>query len=389
MPNISFSPLSTQLYNPVKSNSDQNQLSGSLNASAMEKLLGKLADNIPGMTAEDIKALEADDYTPEKVAGRIADFVASGLASAADRGADSERLQSMYQAALEGVEKGFAQAREVLSSLNVLHGDIAAQVDATEAATNDALAAIAPGQSQPSDITSSTRIGMFERFSNAEDMTLEVTTRDGDRISINFSRSQSFEAAFAASTDSAGGSAAFFSLSRSESSEYQFSVEGDLDEDELDALQNLIKDVSKLADEFFDGDVQKAFERSAHLDFDSAELSSMNLNMSYSRQYSSVASYEQVQQTDQAVDKPGRRLGHLMKELADSVGAPSLGFLGAPGQFGRELFSGLIQQDARYTGASDEQQTQMNDNLSRLLDSVLPQGNSESDDLLNTDTESE
>nr|WP_281419288.1 DUF5610 domain-containing protein [Marinobacterium ramblicola] len=335
-------------------------------------MLDKLAENIPDMSSDELKALNGADFTPEKVAARISDFVAAGLAAAAQRGASDEHLKQMYQSAIEGAEAGFAQARDVLDQLGVLQGEVAAQVDETESATRDALAAIAPGGSAPVFSSDSVRLGIVERFSNAEDMELTMRTQDGDEVTVRFSRSQQQESALAAQRDGEGGLAASFSLSRSESSEYRFSIEGDLDEGELDALNNLIKDISNLADEFFDGDVQKAFEQSAGLNFDSSELASMSLTMSYSRQYASAVSYEQVQQLDQPQDRPGLRLGHLMKSLAESVGAPSLGFLGAPGQFGRELLSGLIQQDSRYQDAPEEQQEAYDSNLSRLIDAVLP-----------------
>lgn len=339
---------------------------------ASDEMLGKLAQNIPGMSADGLKALDPNDYTPEKVAERISGFVASGLEAARSRGASQERLDQMYQAAVKGVEKGFAEARDILDNLNLLQGNIAAQVDATETATFDALAAIAPGATPAGSSQASMRMGVLERFSNAEDMELSVRTRDGDRVTISFSRQQSSESMLAGASDGQGNSLAQFSLSRSESSQYQFSVKGELDEGEIDALQNLIKDVSSLADEFFDGDVQKAFEQSADLRFDTSELSAMKLDMSYTRQYVSASSYEQVQGLDQAADKPGKRLGQMMKDMAETFGAPSLGFLSAPGQLGRDLFSGLVSQDTRFNSADDAQQTQYRDNMARLLDTVVP-----------------
>ncbi|WP_188745294.1 DUF5610 domain-containing protein [Marinobacterium zhoushanense] len=372
MVNIYFpsSGLQSQTQTPVV-NRSADTASPNGQRQAIDTLLGKLAENIPEMGSDELKALNGADFTPEKVATRISDFVAAGLASAAQRGASDEQLKKLYQSALEGAEAGFAEAREVLDQLGVLQGAIAAQVDETETATRDALAAIAPGGNAPVFSSDSIRLGIVERFSNAEDMELTIRTQDGDAVTVRFSRNLQQESSLALQSDESG-LAASFSLSRSERSEYRFSIEGDLDEGEIDALNNLIKDVSNLADEFFDGDVQKAFEQSAGLNFDSSELASMSLTMSYSRQYASASSYEQMQQLDQPQDRPGLRLGHLMKALAESVGAPSLGFLSAPGQFGRELLSGLIQQDSRYLGAPDEQQQEYDDNLSRLIDAVLP-----------------
>lgn len=350
--------------------------SGNGNTGAMAKkptdtLLNKLAENIPGMDADGLRSLKAEDFTPEKVAERISGFVASGLEAARARGVGEERLQSMYEAAVSGVKKGFEDAREILDNLQLLNGELAEQVKQTESLTFEALDALAPGTEEVSGALA-TRKSIIERFQNAEDMELNVTTRDGDEVRISFSRNQNYESGYASASDGQGNSASVFSLSRSEYSEYSFSVSGELDNDEIDALQNLIKDVSSLADEFFDGDVQKAFEQSGSLSFDTSELASMSLDMSYTRQYAAVSRYEQVDQLDQAADKPGRRLGHMMKDMAETFGAPSLGFLTSPGQLGRDLFEGLVNQDSRYSDSPQELQDIYDNNLLDLLNAVLP-----------------
>lgn len=361
-----------QLYNarPQQSAEAANTPKGS-DKDANQVLLGKLADRIPGMSAEKLSGLDAEDFTPDKVAGRISDFVAQGLEAARSRGASEERLTDMYNAAVKGVEKGFAEAREILDELSMLSEPIAARIDETEKLTFDALAAIAPG-SQASSSLSQVAMGGAERFRNAEDMSLTVKTRDGDEVTINFSRNQSYDATYGAGADSEGNATAWMDVSRSESSQYQFSVRGDLDEGELEALEQMVRDISGVADEFFNGDVQKAFEQSADISFDASELQSMQLDMSYSRSWSQASTYEQVGNLEQPVDKPGLRLGQLMKDLADSAGAPSLGFLQSPAQAGRDLLTGMVEQDNRFQSALEELQNSYRNNLKQLVDAVLP-----------------
>lgn len=332
-------------------------------------LLGKLAEQIPGMTAEKLSGLDAEQFTPDKVAERISGFVAKGLEAARARGASDERLNQMYEAAVKGVEKGFKEARDILDNLNVLNGSIAEQVDETEKLTFEALAGIAPGSREA---TAQAVMGAAERYRNAEDMSLTVKTRDGDEVTINFSRNQSYDATFGAGADSEGNAVAWMDVSRSESSQYQFSVKGELDEGELEALQQMVRDISGVADEFFNGDVQKAFDQSADISFDASELQSMELNMSYSRSWAQASTYEQVGNLEQPRDLPGLRLGQLMKDLADSVSAPSLGFLQSPAQVGRDLMTGLVEQDSRFQEALEQVQNGLRNNLDRLLAGLMP-----------------
>jgi len=142
---MKIQPQPTQIYSSRPQLDSAAQSGKNPSADAKQVLLGKLAEKIPGMTAEKLSGLDANDYTPDKVAGRISDFVAAGLAAAKGRGASDERLQQMYDAAVKGVEKGFKEAREILDNLDVLKGDIKSMVDETETQTFDALAQIAPG----------------------------------------------------------------------------------------------------------------------------------------------------------------------------------------------------------------------------------------------------
>lgn len=378
---MKIQPQPTQIYSSRPQLDSAAQSGKNPSADAKQVLLGKLAEKIPGMTAEKLSGLDANDYTPDKVAGRISDFVAAGLAAAKGRGASDERLQQMYDAAVQGVEKGFKEAREILDNLDVLKGDIKSMVDETETQTFDALAQIAPGSREA---TAQAVMGAAERFRNSEDMSVRVRTQDGDEVSINFSRNQSYDAVYGAGADDQGNSVAWMDVSRSESSQYQFSVQGSLDEGEIDALQQMVRDIAGVADEFFNGDVQKAFEQSADIRFDAGELSSMELNMSYSRSLSQASAYEQVGQLEQPVDKPGLRLGQLMKDLAESVGAPSLGFLQSPAQAGRDLMTGLVEQDSRFSDALKDLQDSYRNNLKQLLDAVLPLNKAE--DTTNVDS---
>lgn len=79
-----------------------------------QQLLTSLSANLNQLHIDELMSADPSDFSAEKVSLRIADFVASGLANAAARGASTERLESMYQAAVAGVQKGFAEAKAIL-----------------------------------------------------------------------------------------------------------------------------------------------------------------------------------------------------------------------------------------------------------------------------------
>ncbi len=353
----------------------QHSLTGSLESSSHSKtpeaasedtLINRLASNIPGMNASDLKSLNEDDFSPEKVANRIGDFVAQGLEAARRNGRSEADIQSMYDAAVKGVEKGFAEAREILDGLGVLSGSIASNIDLTEDKTMDALSAINPGK-DTADSNVVSRLTAAERYQEAETLSLKVKTQDGDEVTISFSRDSQYQGAFGVEKNSDGSSQALFEISRSESSQYQFSVKGDLDSGEIDALQNLIQDVNEISNEFFNGDVQKAFDLASQYSMDKTELASMNLRLTQSEQYSSIAKYKSVENLDnQAAGNPGKRLGHFANNLQNASENQGLGFLKDAKSVSQALLTSLVTQDIRFRDADESQQSKYRSNLDFL-----------------------
>lgn len=334
-------------------------------AAAADKLVAKLAENIPGMSASEMKDLDANDYSPEKVASRISDFVSQGLVQARSRGASDADLDRMYNAALSGIEKGFQEATEILEDLNMLTPEISATIDETKDLTFEALAGLAPSNETTS--TRQTSISAAERYSKAESFSLDVMTREGDKVSIRFNSEASQTASLGAYSDG-NASALSFGLERSASSSYSFSVEGDLNEEELDALTEMIQDLNVIADDFYSGDVQDAFAKATEFEMDKSQFMNLNVTMTQSTSYSAVAAYEQVQQLDNPLGEGGRHLGQLVNNLDNLVANPALGFLEDSSLFGADLLDTLIHQDVRYKDSDEESQNRLDSNFDFLRD---------------------
>ncbi len=333
---------------------------------ATDQLLAKLAQNVPGMTGpEDFKQLNAKDFSPQKVADRVTEFVALGLEQARRAGKSEEEVDNLRQQALSGIKKGFDEARNILDTMNLLTDELSTTIDDTLKLTLDGLKSLAPGATQEPIGSSRTSVLAAERYQSAETLSLKVKTQDGDEVTIKFGQQSSYQSSFGGYSDDSG-SAVSFSIDRSESSQYRFSVEGELDNDEIDALQSLIKDVNAIADDFFDGDVQAAFEQASEFKLDKSELASMNLKLTRSESYSAVAAYQQVQNLNNANPNPGQKLGHMLNDLTGRVAAPALGFMESPAGFGKQLLTELIPQDKRFKEADDDKRSLLEQNLNSL-----------------------
>ena len=109
-----------------------------------------------------------------------------------------------------------------------------------------------------------------------------------------------------------------------ERSALSFSVEGELDADELKAIGNLVNDAADLADEFFNGDIDAAFKQALELGFDEQELTGFALQLTRVEQVQVIQTYESVshfkddsQNSDPA--KSAKPIAHYLDKMLDVV----------------------------------------------------------------------
>lgn len=238
-----------------------------------------------------------DKKDAQAVATTMLDHVQRGLDQLRSRGADDGRIQQRLEAAKEGIAKGYDQAEQQLKDMGLLNDDLQAEIDQGRDLINAGLEKMESGQygKDTQEVGVNSKMPVFEsnRYSSQagqqNSMSLELMTKDGDKISLSFKQSaQSFS--YAEQQGHQYISAAGFE----QGTEWQMDVVGSLDEDEQEALSTLLRDVEKLSSTFFAGDLGGALEEAMQLGFDGDELASMSLNLrqesfsSVSRAYNSV-----------------------------------------------------------------------------------------------------
>ncbi|MFZ5571572.1 MAG: hypothetical protein ACOZF0_14315 [Thermodesulfobacteriota bacterium] len=115
-------------------------------------------------------------------------------------------------------------------------------------------------------------------FDESRNLSLTIMTRDGDRVSIDIHQTAGAGQSQFAAAGSDGGTM------RTEQYGYleknlAYSIRGDLDEDEITAIRELIGDIAGLAKTFYAFDMGKTISQAASIDFDSTELSGFSLDM--------------------------------------------------------------------------------------------------------------
>ncbi|KUJ75615.1 hypothetical protein AVO42_09955 [Thiomicrospira sp. XS5] len=148
-----------------------------------------------------------------------------------------------------------------------------------------------------------------QSYAYSQTMTMQIQTQEGDTVQVDFrqlyAQYQSYKNEFR-QEDSPSGARYFESTEEMEATAFEerfgFAVQGDLNEEELNAIFDVFDKVSDLSNEFFNGDIEKAFAKAQELDIDFGQIQSFNLDMQktevYAANYQQTQAYEGVQNTD-------------------------------------------------------------------------------------------
>ncbi|TRO25094.1 hypothetical protein EQ826_02270 [Ectopseudomonas mendocina] len=350
----------------------QSMAARSNSADAQATLANRLAEKL-GVPAGSLSGTR-DDYTPEKVAGRILGFIEQRLQSEAAAGADPAKLDKLLSQARDGVEKGFAEARKILDGMGVLKGQVASDIDDTYKRIQDGFGDLDKrfGSAAPGASGQVAMAGYSERFSAlAETFDLSVTTRDGDRLRISVAQASASwsQSSFAASSD--GKSTSVVGSSQSGSMRiggWQVDVEGELDDDEIKALEKLFSQVQDLSDKFYAGDLAGAFDRAMALDMDGEQLASMSMRLAQTAVRQATDAYGAV--AGQGASAVNAGLQEYAQGLLDALRSAGDLAQDAGGML-KELLKGGFSLDERFDLPRLEKADSLNRSLLDGLQSLI------------------
>ncbi len=311
----------------------------------------------------------ADDFTPDKVANRILDFIDSAMGLAKLNGADEAELDKIFNEAKRGVEMGFEQAKEILDGFGVLNGKIAEDIDTTYNLIQDGF--------KEREFGSAEKLTQVERGTSAareESFELEIKTNDGDIVKLMINNSNSISTSQQLST-SGDQQSLTINTEKYSSSDLSFSVQGDLDEDELAAINDLVGQIGDVAEDFYSGNMQQALQHAVEIGYDAGEIAGFAANMKYSSAvstYQKVDSYvEQTEATPTLSQYDASTLGDFNEKMDNAISATALMFP-EPNATVKQLFEGIERMSERFRSfreAAHVQQPQL-PSLAEMVDSV-------------------
>lgn len=312
----------------------------------VQKRVGEaVPNNFNELETQELERLLAErDERAELAAGNILTFVERQLRADVQDGATQEQLESRLNAALEGFEKGFGEANDILGNNGLLSDSLSEEIGLTrdkvlaglnelkKSYIDDAETAVAEPEETTKAVeaaidTDNIKRGLGSQLTNfsaaqvgeARDFSFQLTTQDGDVVTINASALYAAQYEQASGTRG-GANVSTLSFESYEESQFSLSIEGELDEDELAAINDLLSNVNDLADEFYNGDMSVAFEKAMSLGFDSEEISGFALSLTQVKSVRAIQAY----QPEQEILKPNvmaelKPIGKFAQELAQSL----------------------------------------------------------------------
>lgn len=356
----------TQNRAPVRSPADAINVLRARLDQQLQQGLGSPAHRTNRVVTPDFETPSAAD-----VAGRVLGFVQSRLQQEAEAGADQARLAGLLDQARAGITRGFSEAREQIEALGMMTDDLSAQIDDSFLRIQGGLDELRQGwvtSDGPGRAVNSASVNRLEA-SARDQLAFQVQTRDGDVVTVRMDESR-YSSASRAEVNSAQGSASRETAVSLFAGSYRFSVEGNLDSGERDALTALFSDIEDVAGKFFDGDVQSAFSAARSLRMDGSELASFSLNLSSVRSVR-ASSYESVA-SQPSVASQLRPLAGLARDV-QSLGSQS-DHAGLSRQSLGELMEHMLaDRDARQSESLESDHVDlMNKFWKAIIDGLAP-----------------
>ena len=339
------------------------------------KIFQRLNHLQPGYSPELHHARGRGELTPEVSTRKILDFIGRSVTNISD----AEQYQQKLDKAEKGIEQGIDDVRRTLKRLGLDNEEIEQRIQQTRELLDEGLESLrqkAPKAKTQTTAPILTQSSFSKSIQKENSFSLVVQTQDGDLVTLDLVNQQGRSFNFQ-KTRSADGVFVELSAASQSASSLQFSVQGELDAGEMEALQELMNDVSKLANEFFQGDIDQTMRQALSLGFDKEELEGFSLNLKQTQLVEVNKTYNQISAPvdDSNNDSPKSArpdmlrfsdFVHLLKSI-EKQQETKLPF-GQSLKLFHDLFKDAVKHDQRFVKADTDKQENIENTLASLTE---------------------
>ncbi|MBE0369778.1 DUF5610 domain-containing protein [Pseudoalteromonas aurantia] len=301
----------------IQNNADS--YSGDKSKLAAKFLDDKLAEAL-GIEKKPEKEKPLFDF--ESIVKNVLDFVKGAVNKAKADGKDDDELRNMLGEARKGVLMGIDEATDELKESSIFNDEIGEGIAKSKEGIFNGLDEFEKSLFEPQPDKMSVSAAQYASLANQADYTF--TTAEGDEVQITFSDaySQSQGASYAKEGNREG--FAYAEKNRQEVS-FSISVNGDLNEDEQKAINEMMKDIRDVSDSFFGGDYDEAFDKAKELNIGSDQIANFTMDLRQTKTTAAISQYQQsnpLKDLEKALQPLDKQL-ETINETAKSFGLES------------------------------------------------------------------
>jgi hypothetical protein len=189
------------------------------------------------------------------------------------------------------VQQGFERATTEINRLGINNTAVADQTAQAQSYVTQAIEqqATAPAEAQTTDTSSTSTVLNQASASRELTTSLQVTTREGDVVTINLSKAQELMLGNV-QTETNNTVIATSSFNSS----IEISIEGDLNKKEYESIKQIVEQVGEIAKKLFVGKTGAAMEKLGELEFNPRQLSDLTMNISSSISFQAMQAYTEI-----------------------------------------------------------------------------------------------
>lgn len=198
--------------------------------------------------------------------------------------------QGLASAASQAVAPGGQGADSLRTSVNGSLSDASSQLQAIGVNPDDINAVVndlrgrlesflqAAGSAQTGSSSSDAVAGIGASVTQKQRTEVQVVTQEGDVVQLKL-RTRVTAAAGAVASSTADGTTSSAAGLVVSGGKFEISVHGNLNSDEIAAIQDVLGKIDSLSQDFFSGDIQGAFAAAANLNVDGSQLASVAVDL--------------------------------------------------------------------------------------------------------------
>ena len=356
----------------------------------------------------DLETSRRDVSPARSIAKNVLSFVRQELREARNNGASEQELKGLLNQAREGIEQGFASAKDVLQGrfgsesrlenqierafnkiqhgLERLDNRFAPNIETSTEGNVQSGGPVQGGEvvaNENSDIATQsnppvTQAGQIEftktrQVQRSSSFELSIKTQEGDTVNLNIqqflNKQVSKEATFNEDSFSVN-----IDRQVERGREISYQVNGDINEQEQAAIDSLIKKVDQLADKFYSNNFAGAFQKATRIGIDADQLANFSLNLQSSKTVEVTKTYREVQgiPASQQLPSPVESVGEFVGGIAEAVDDEAItDVVSNPVPVATELFKQIAIRDERYAQLVLEQSVEVIDDIAGLAEQQL------------------